>query len=69
MTSILFVISVPQPIQMQLSKKIKSFFFNILLNFWNLHQILNILEHKMTFVAYVFSELHTMEIIVRQMSK
>ena len=37
----------------------KNLSFNVLLNFWNLHQIYNILKRKMTFIAYVFPKLQT----------
>ena len=37
--------SLPQTIQMQLSKKLK-IFLDFLLNFWNLHQIVNILKKR-----------------------
>ena len=53
--------------QMQLSKKLKAiseFYLrqwthsqNFSLHFWNLHQILNILKKKMTFIANVFPKL------------
>ena len=60
--------NLPEPIQIQLSKKEKTFpqFF---VNFWNLHQILNILKQKMTFMAYVFLKLQTAKDFVRPMSK
>ena len=57
-----------QPIQMQLSENLKTF-SNILLNFWNLHQILNILKTKMILSAYVFSKIKTVKCMVRQKSK
>ena len=48
--------NLPQTVQMQLSKKLK-LFFNLLLNFGILHQILNILKKKMIIIAYVFLKL------------
>ena len=42
--------------QMQLSKKLKNF-LNFSFHFWNVHQILNILKKKMTFIANVFPKL------------
>ena len=41
---------------MQLSKKQK-IFINLLLNFWKLHQILNILIKNVSLIAYVFTKL------------
>ena len=38
--------NLPQPIQMQLSKK-KKLFLNLLLHFWNLNQLLNFLKKNM----------------------
>ena len=49
--------------------KFRTLFLNFLLHFWNLHQTLNILKNKMTFIAYVFSKLRTVKDAVRQMSK
>ena len=48
--------NLPQTVQMQLSKKLK-LFFNLLLNFGIIHQILNILKKKMIIIAYVFLKL------------
>ena len=45
-----------KPIQMQLSKTLKTF-SPILLHFLNLHLILIILKKKMSFIAYVFWKL------------
>ena len=44
-------------------------FFNILLNFWNLHQILNIREKKMTLVVSVFWKFQPLKGMIRQMFK
>ena len=49
--------------------KIYRLLLDILLNFWNLHQILNILKIKMTVVADVFSKLKAVKCIVRQVFK
>ena len=48
--------NLPQTVQMQLSKKLK-LFFNLLLNFGIIHQILNILKKKMIIIACVFLKL------------
>ena len=48
--------NLPQTVQMQLSKKLK-LFFNLLLNFGIIHQILNVLKKKMIIIAYVFLKL------------
>ena len=53
---------------MQLSENLKTF-SNILLNFLNLHQILDIFKKKMTLVAYVFLKLQIVKVMVRQMFK
>ena len=57
-----------EPIQMQLSKNLKTF-SNILLILCNLHQILDILEKMMTLVAYVFSKIHAVKRTLTQMFK
>ena len=57
-----------QPIQMELSQKQK-IFFNFLLHFWNLHQILNILTKRMIVIAYVLCKLWTVKNVVRKKSK
>ena len=57
--------SVLQPIQIQLSKKQINFLLNIFLDFWNLHQVLNISQTKMTFIGYVFSKLSTEKDVLR----
>ena len=51
-----------QPIKMQLSKKHNYFLLNILLNFLNRHQNLNILKKKMTLIASVFPKLWTAKV-------
>ena len=53
-----------QFIQMQLSKKQKVF-SDFMLYYWNLHETLNILEKKMTLMAYVFPKLRTVKGVVR----
>ena len=45
-----------EPIQMQ-SSKIKKKFRSAFVHFWNLDQILNIYEKKMTVISYVFPKL------------
>ena len=47
----------PEPFQMQLSKKQKN--INFLLRFRTLHSILNVLKKNVTLVAYVFPKLKT----------
>ena len=47
----------------------KKLFLSFLLYFWNLYQILNISQKKMTFIAYVFPKLPTTKNVLRQMSK
>ena len=46
--------SLTQSIQMQLSRNLKNFGLFFFLHFWNVHQILNMLKKKFTFIAYVF---------------
>ena len=55
------------PIQMQLSEKQKTF-SQFLLHFWNLHQILNILEKTTIVIANFFPKLQSVEILVRPVS-
>ena len=55
--------SLPQPIQTQLSKKEK-LFSKFLLDFKNLHQVLNIAKKKMTLIAYVFPKFETEKDVV-----
>ena len=70
MTSTLFVVVRICRNQFKYNKlKIQKLFFNTLHNFWNLHQILNILKKNMTLVAYVFSKLQNVKGMVRQVSK
>ena len=47
--------------------KIKSF-SNFLFQFWNLHQILNLLKHKMIVIANAFPKLQTVKDLVRPLS-
>ena len=54
-----------QSIQMQLSKKQKKLFLNFLLEFKNLHPLLNILTKNMTLIADVFSKLRMVKDKVR----
>ena len=56
------------PIQMEISQNDK-LFLNFLFNFWNLHQILNILKKRMIVTAKVFPKLKTVKIFVRTLSK
>ena len=44
-------------------------FLNFLLHFWNLHQILNILNKRMIVIANVFPKLQTLKILLRRLSK
>ena len=44
-------------------------FLNVSCNFWNLHQILNILKKKMIVIAYVFPKLQTVKNFVRRLCK
>ena len=56
------------PMQMQLSKKRKSF-QNFLFHFWNLHQILNIFRKSMMVIANVFPKLPIVKKFVRPFCK
>ena len=56
------------PIQMEISQNDK-LFLNFLFNFWNLHQILNILKKSMIVTANVFPKLQTVKILIRPLSK
>ena len=58
--------SLPQPIQMHLSKKKLS--LNILDSFRNLHHILIIFKKKMAMIAHLFPKLQTAKDLVKQMS-
>ena len=70
MTSILFVIVTICRNQFRCNYlKISRLFPNIFLNIWNLHQILNILNKKMTLSAYVIWKLQTPKVMVTQTSK
>ena len=53
---------------MQLSWKWKTF-SNFLFQFWNLHQILNLLKHKMIVIANAFPKLQTVKDLLRPLSK
>ena len=70
MTSILFLQETPlmQSIQMQLSKKQKTFsdLFSAFLEFT---LYIKHIENKMSLRAYIFQKLQTAEEVVRQMSK
>ena len=44
-------------------------FLNFLLNFWNLHQILNILKERMIVIDHVFPKLETVKIFLIPLSK
>ena len=57
-----------QEIEMELSKKQK-LFVNLFLHFWNLDQIFNIFDKKMTIVANLFPRLRTAKDVARYMSK
>ena len=56
------------PIHMQLSQKGKGF-LNFSFHFWNVHQVLNILEKRMIVIANLFSKLETVKILLRPLSK
>ena len=49
--------------------KNENLFLNFLFDFRNLHQISNILKQKMMVIANVFSDLQTVKILVRSLSK
>ena len=57
-----------QPIQMRLSQKQKTF-SEFFFHFWNLVQILNILEKRWPIIAHVFPILQTPKKVVRSTSK
>ena len=61
-------VNLPSPIQMQLSLK-PTIFLIFLFNFWNLHQILNILKNKMTLIAPLFGKSDTVKELVRPLFK
>ena len=56
--------NLPQPIQMQLSPKEKTF-SDVFLHLSKLQQIFNMLKKEMTLIAYVFSKLGTAIDVVR----
>ena len=49
------------------SLKNEELFLNLLLNFWNLQQILNILKEKMIAIANLFPKLQTVKNMVRRL--
>ena len=49
--------------------KNKNLFLNFLFNFWNLHQISNILKQKMIVIANVFPKLQTVKNLLGSLSK
>ena len=49
--------------------KNQKIFLHFFFHFWNLDQILNILEKKMIVIANVFPKLGTVKILVRRLSK
>ena len=57
-----------QPIHKELSQKLKTF-SQFFVHFPNLGKILNILEKKMTLIAYLFLRLRPAKIVVRYMCK
>ena len=57
-----------QPIQMQLSRKEKTF-CDCFLHFWNHVEILSIFKKKMTLIADGFPKLRTQKNVVRSISK
>ena len=70
MTSILFVTENIWRSQFRSNYlKNEKLFLNFFLHFRNLHEILNICEKKMTFIADLFAKLRTPKNVVRYMSK
>ena len=67
MTTILFVIGRTYRNQFKCNyqRNKKTFLESFDVFFWNLHQILNILKKKMTFIAHVFPKLLTAKDVVR----
>ena len=57
-----------EPIHMQLSQKLKTF-FSFILHFRNLGEILDIFRKKMTLIAYLFLRLRAAKSVVRYMCK
>ena len=60
--------NIMQPIHMQLSQKLKTF-YSYILHFRNLSEILKILRKKMTLIAYFFLRLQPAKSVVRYMCK
>ena len=70
MTSILFLTETIQRNQFGRNYlKNKKLFLNFFLHFRNRHEIINICDKKMTFIADLFAKLRTPKIVVRDMSK
>ena len=57
-----------QPIQIQFSEK-EICSFNLLLHFWNLHNILKLLKTNVALIADLFPKLWTAKNVIRYMSK
>ena len=55
-----------QEVEQKLSSKVKQF-FEILLHFWNLHEILSVLKTKIVFIAQIFSKLLSVKNVVTWM--
>ena len=56
------------PNQMELYLK-PTIFFDFLFHFWNLHQILNILEKKLIVIPTLFRKIHNVKNVVKPLSK
>ena len=70
MTSFLFLTETIQRNQFGRNYlKNKKLFLNFFLDFRNRHEILNICDKKMTFIADLFAKLRTPKNVVRYMSK
>ena len=70
MTSILFLTETIQRNQFRRNYlKNKKLFLNVFLHFRDRHEILNICEKKMTFIADLFAKLRTPKNVVRYLSK
>ena len=70
MTSILFLTETIQRNQFGRNYlKNKKLFLNFFLHFRNRHEIRNICDKKMTFIADLFAKLRTPKIVLRDMSK
>ena len=63
--SVLNTENLRQQIQLQLSKKERSFSEFFLLHVWNVHQNLDVLKKDMTLIAYGFPKLLTAKYVVR----